>query len=87
MHVIAAAGELEHNALAHAVALLPLQEAAARQRSSQGLQLPEGTGRLVISADGTESEAEIAAIPVGCLKLSSTWYAGRGKAVAMQAAL
>ena len=65
MHVIAPAGELQHNTLPYAVALLPLREAVAAQRSPQGLQLPEGARRLVVSIDGTESDEEIAGLQVG----------------------
>ena len=64
VHVIAPAGELEHTMLPHAVALLPLKEAVAAQRSSQGLHLPQGAGRLVVRIDGTESDEEVAALKV-----------------------
>ena len=64
VHVIAPAGELQREHLPHAVALLPLKEAAAAQQSPQGLQLPGGAGRLVVTIDGTESEAEVAALQV-----------------------
>ncbi|KAK9800350.1 hypothetical protein WJX73_008117 [Symbiochloris irregularis] len=62
VHVIAPAGELRRDNLPHAVALMPLREAVAAHRSPEGLQLPEGSGRLVVSIDGTESEDEVAAL-------------------------
>lgn len=64
VHVIAPAGELQRDALPHAVALLPLKEAVAAHRSTEGLQLPAGAGRLVVTIDGTESEQEIASLQV-----------------------
>lgn len=64
VHVIAPAGELEHNTLPHAVALLPLREAVQQQQAGGAVRLPEGAGRLVVSIDGTESEEEVASLQV-----------------------
>ncbi|CAK0779583.1 hypothetical protein CVIRNUC_004810 [Coccomyxa viridis] len=61
VHVIAPAQALQTDLLPHAVALLPLREAASAIRSG-GVSLPEGAGRFVVSVDGTESEEDVTAL-------------------------
>lgn len=64
VHVIASAEALRTDPLPHAVASYPLKEAAAAIRNG-AVSLPEGTGRFVVSVDGTESEEDIATLKVG----------------------
>ena len=71
MHVIAPAQALQTDPLPHAVALLPLREAASAIRSG-GVSLPEGAGRFVVSVDGTESEKDVTALKACLLCLPSS---------------
>ncbi len=71
MHVIAPAQALQTDLLPHAVALLPLREAASAIRSG-GVSLPEGAGRFVVSVDGTESEEDVTALKACPLCLPSS---------------
>lgn len=62
VHVIAPAAALTANPLPGAVAVRPLREAVSSSSSSSSSSLPEGAARLALEVDGTESEAELAAI-------------------------
>ncbi|MEW5297822.1 MAG: hypothetical protein WDW36_001004 [Sanguina aurantia] len=61
VHVIAPAAELARSPLAGAVALHSLKDALAAH-SAGGVKLPEGSLRLAIEVDGTESDSDIAAL-------------------------
>jgi hypothetical protein len=64
VHMIADAEDLEADPLPHAVACYSLSEAAAALRSGEGVRLPQGAGRFVVSVDGTEPEEDVAALRV-----------------------
>jgi (E)-4-hydroxy-3-methylbut-2-enyl-diphosphate synthase len=61
VHVIAPAAELAKDPLPHAVALLSLRELAAAYNNG-GVHLPPQAGRVVVTIDGTESDADVAAL-------------------------
>ena len=78
VHVIAPAAALQAEPLPHAVASFPLAEAAAAHRNG-GMSLPEGSGRFVVTVDGTESEEDIATLRVrapcsGTLCFIGSWH-------------
>ena len=66
VHVIAPAEVLAQNPLKNAVALLSLRDAAQLQQEGQEAR-PQGAARLAVTVDGTETEAEVAALKVGLL--------------------
>lgn len=59
VHMLAGAATLAADPLPHAVAVLPLREAAGGQAP-----LPDGSQRFVVSIDGTESDEELAQLQV-----------------------
>lgn len=61
VHVIVPAAELAKDPLPGAVTLHTLREAIAAHKAG-GIKLPEGSTRLAISIDGTETEQEIAMV-------------------------
>lgn len=61
VHVIAPADALATDPLPHAVALVQLRNAVG-QSNNGGMLLPEGSERMAISVDGTESDAEISSL-------------------------
>ena len=64
MHVIAPADVLAQNPLKNAVALLSLRDAVRLQQEGQEVR-PQGAARLAVTVDGTETEADVAALKVG----------------------
>ena len=64
MHVIAPADVLAQSPLKNAVALLSLRDAVRLQQEGQEAR-PQGAARLAVTVDGTETEAEVAALKVG----------------------
>jgi (E)-4-hydroxy-3-methylbut-2-enyl-diphosphate synthase len=61
VHVIVPADKLAADPLPGAVTLHTLRDAVAAHKAG-GVKLPQGSTRLAISVDGTESEAEIGAL-------------------------
>ena len=64
VHVLAPAEVLAADPLPDAVAVMQLAVAASAHRAG-GVQLPQGAGRLAVFIDGTENDADLAAVKVG----------------------